>query len=196
MPGATGGTGRARGAARRVVVVGASGSGKTTFSAALAGLLGVPCVELDALFWGPRWTPVPRDTLRARVDAATAGPAWVVDGNYSVLREFTWGRADTLVWLDYPLPVVVARLVRRTLTRMWRGEELWGTGNRETWRNVFFARDSLLRLAVGQHRRQRVSYPVLLEGEFAYLRWYRFRSPAGAATWLQTVRPASAPATA
>jgi adenylate kinase family enzyme len=181
---------------RRVVVVGTSGSGKTTFAAALAARLGVPCVELDALHWGPGWTPAPSDTFRARVVAATAGPAWVVDGNYSTLRELTWGRADTLVWLDYALPVVVTRLVRRTLTRMWRREELWGTGNRETWRNVFFARDSLLRWAVGQHGRQRRRYPALLTGEFAHLRRYRIRSPAGAAAWLQTVTPTPAPATA
>lgn len=178
---------------QRIVVVGACGSGKTTFAAALAARLGVPRVELDALHWGPRWTPVPRATLRTRVDAATAAPAWVVDGNYSSLRDLTWGRADTLIWLDYPLPLVLARLVRRALTRMWRREELWGTGNREQWGNVFFARDSLLRWAIGQHRRQRRRYPTLLAGEFAHLRHYRFRSPTAAATWLQAVTP-TAPA--
>lgn len=172
---------------RRVVVVGAAGSGKTTFATALAARLGAPHVELDALFWGPRWTPVPRETLRTLVDAATSAPGWVVDGNYSFLRDLTWGRADTLVWLDYPLPLVVARLVRRSLTRMWRHEELWGTGNQEQWGNTFFARDSLLRLAFGQHRRQRHQYPALLAGEFARLRCHRFRSPAAAGTWLAAV---------
>ena len=177
---------------QRIVVVGASGSGKTTFAAALAARLGVPHVELDALHWGPRWTPAPPETLRARAAAATAAPAWVVDGNYGALRDLTWGRADALVWLDYPLPVVVARLVRRTLTRMWRREELWGTGNREEWGNVFFARNSLLRWAVGQHRRQRRRYPALLAGEFARLPKHRFRSPAAAARWLQAIAPAPA----
>ena len=61
------------------------------------------------------------DVFRARVAAAIARPTWVADGNYSKVRDLVWARADTVVWLDYPLPVVVARLVRRTLTRMWRG---------------------------------------------------------------------------
>jgi hypothetical protein len=151
----------------------------------------VPHVELDALHWGPRWTPVAAATLRARVRAATGAGGWVADGNYASLRDLSWGRADALVWLDFPLPLV-ARLVRRTLTRMWRREELWGTGNREEWGNVFFARDSLLRWAVGQHRRQRRTYPGLLAGEYAHPRCYRFRSPGAAAAWLRTVAPSSA----
>jgi adenylate kinase family enzyme len=182
--------GAAPGAVRRVVVFGTAGSGKTTFAGALAARLGVPHVELDALHWGPRWTPVAAETLRARVVAATESGGWVVDGNYASLRDLTWERADTLVWLDPPLPLVVARLVRRTLTRMWRREELWGTGNREEWGNAFFARDSLLRWAVGQHRHQRRTFPGLLAGEYARLRCHRFRSPGAAAAWLRTVAPA------
>lgn len=174
---------------QRIVVVGASGSGKTTLGAALAARLGVPHVELDAFYWGPRWTPVPWERLRAQVDATTAAPAWVLDGNYSSLRDLTWSRADTVVWLDYPLPLVLARIVRRTLTRVWRGETLWGTGNRETIRNTFFDRDALLRHAVGQHRRLRRRYPPLFDGEFAHLRRYRFRSPGAAAAWLLTISP-------
>ncbi|HVG98582.1 MAG TPA: hypothetical protein VNK05_16870 [Chloroflexota bacterium] len=181
-----------RAAVRRVVVLGASGSGKSTFAGALAARLGVPHVELDALHWGPRWTPVAVATLRARVCAATEAGGWVVDGNYSPVRDLTWERADTLVWLDYPLALVLARLLRRTLTRIWRREELWGTGNREEWGNVFFARDSLLRWSIGQHRRQRRTYPGLLAGESAGRRWHRFRTPGAAAAWLRTVAPAGA----
>jgi adenylate kinase family enzyme len=180
---------------QRVVVVGTSGSGKTTFAATLAAGLGVPHVELDALHWGPGWTPVPTESFRARVDAATASGPWVVDGNYSAVRDLTWRRADSLVWLDYPLPMVLSRLMWRTLSRIWRGVELWGTGNRETWGNTFFARDSLILLAITQHGRKRRSYPVLLAGEFAHLRTYRFRSPSAAEAWLRavTASPSAAP---
>ncbi|HCU2021331.1 TPA: AAA family ATPase [Pseudomonas aeruginosa] len=44
-----------RGAPLRVVVVGTSGAGKSTFSAALAARLGCTHVELDRLYWGPGW---------------------------------------------------------------------------------------------------------------------------------------------
>nr|MBF6590244.1 hypothetical protein [Ktedonobacterales bacterium] len=98
---------------QRIAVLGTSGSGKTTLAAALAHRLAVPHVELDALHWGPDWTPTPTAVLRERVAAALHGDGWVVDGNYSALRDTIWSRADTLVWLDYSLPLVLARLTRR-----------------------------------------------------------------------------------
>ena len=90
---------------RRIAVVGTSGSGKTTLAHRLAERLGIPHVELDALHWGPNWTPVAADLFRERVAQALSGEAWVVDGNYSRVRDIIWTRADTLVWLDYSWPV-------------------------------------------------------------------------------------------
>src|SRR5207245_8783847 len=88
-------------AMRRVSVFGHVGTGKTTFARALAARLNVPYIELDALHWGPGWTPATAEVMRDRVREAIAGDAWVVDGSY--LRKIgglVWTRADTLVWLD------------------------------------------------------------------------------------------------
>ncbi len=71
----------------RISVVGNTGSGKTTLAAELADMLGCPHIELDALHWGPDWTPQPVDIFRDRVRQATAGERWVVDGNYSRVRD-------------------------------------------------------------------------------------------------------------
>jgi adenylate kinase family enzyme len=120
---------------RRVAVVGNSGAGKSTLAAGLARRLGVPWLELDGVYHQPGWTPLPVDELRARVDAFTRQPGWVVDGNYSVVRELVWSRADTVVWLDLPKRVVMWRVVRRTLGRLVRRTELWN-GNRESWRSL------------------------------------------------------------
>ncbi|MCA1843265.1 MAG: (d)CMP kinase, partial [Actinobacteria bacterium] len=61
-------------------VVGNSGSGKSTLAVALASRLGVPCLELDAVFHQPGWTELPVGEFRARVADAAAGHAWVIDG--------------------------------------------------------------------------------------------------------------------
>ncbi len=172
------------------MVVGTSGSGKTTFASALARRLGTVHIELDALHWGPSWTPVEHAVLRTRVAAAVAGGAWVIDGNYGSVRDLIWSRADALVWLDYPLPLTVWRLVRRTLGRIRRQEELWGTGNREAFGKVFFGRDSLLVWALTSHGRHRREYPALLAGPHAHLQVHRFRSPRAADAWLRTLSPA------
>jgi adenylate kinase family enzyme len=175
---------------RRVSVVGSTCSGKTTFSRELASLLGVTCVELDALNWGPNWTMVDETLFRERVDAATSGDAWVVDGNYGGkgAREIVWGRADTVVWLDPPLWVILMRLWRRSVGRIRSGYALWG-GNRETFRNTFLSRESLFVWAVKTYwRRKRNFREQLARPEYAHLEVRRFTRSEDAERWLEAQR--------
>jgi adenylate kinase family enzyme len=115
--------------------MGNSGSGKSTLARALAGRLGVPCLELDSVYHQPNWQPLPADEFRSRVDDATRDGGWVVDGNYSMVRDIVWGRADTVIWLDLPRRTVMRQVVWRTLRRVTLRVELWN-GNRERWRNL------------------------------------------------------------
>jgi adenylate kinase family enzyme len=121
---------------RRVSVVGSSGSGKSTLARGLAVRLGVPLVELDAIFHQQDWTPLPTAEFAARVASLAAEDCWVIDGNYSAVRPLVWERADTVVWFDLPRRTVMWRLVRRTLCRVVLRTELWN-GNKERWRNLF-----------------------------------------------------------
>ncbi len=171
-------------AGKRIAVVGTSGSGKTTLARALAQRLGVSHVEMDALHWEPNWTDAPLTVFRARVAHALRGESWVIDGNYSKVRDLVWMRADTIVWLDYPLPLVLWRLVRRTFWRAIRREELWG-GNRERLATAFLSRDSILLWAITSQPRHRRDYPALFQKpEYAHLVVVRLHSPRQTAAWL------------
>ena len=101
----------------RILVLGRTGSGKTTLARELAAELGVPHIELDALYFGPQFSTAPLSVLRERVCAAVSADRWVTDGNKSAVRDLVWPRADTIVWLDYPLVVSLWRLGRRALWR-------------------------------------------------------------------------------
>ncbi len=169
---------------RRIVVIGTSGSGKTTTARQLAQRLGCPHVELDALHWEPNWTEAPLDVFRTRVAEALAGDAWVTDGNYSQVRDIAWGRADTVVWLDYSLPVVLWRVVWRTLRRSLTREELW-SGNRESLRKALFSRDSIVLWSLQTYHRRRREYPALFaRPEYAHLAVVRLPSPRATREWL------------
>src|SRR5256885_17081912 len=67
---------------RKVAVMGGTGSGKSTVSRLLAQRLGVPHIELDALFWKPGWVMPSAEEFRPIVAAALDPDGWVVDGNY------------------------------------------------------------------------------------------------------------------
>jgi len=179
-------------AGRRIVVVGTSGSGKTTFARRLAAGLGIPHVELDALHWEPEWTEASDEVLRARVAEATAQDAWVVDGNYSRVRGILWPRASAVIWLDYPLRTILTRVLLRTLRRVFTREELWN-GNRERFFRSVFGRESIIRWALRTYRTRRREYPALFaRPEYAHLSVVRLRSPRGARRWLAGFQAARA----
>jgi adenylate kinase family enzyme len=162
---------------RRIVVIGSSGSGKTTVARRIAAMAGLPHVELDALHWEPNWTPASTDVFRERVASALAGDAWVVDGGYAQVRDLTWGRAEHMIWLDYTLARALYQLTLRTFRRRFRNEELWN-GNRERLRHFFFSRESLYLWVLKSHGGRRRRYPQYLQQpEMRHLTVARLRTP-------------------
>ena len=141
----------------------------------------------DALHWERDWTEAPDRVMRERVTRATQGDGWVVDGNYSAVRDIVWERAQAVVWLDFPLRTVQWRYAARTRRRLRSNEELWaGTGNRERLSMHLLSRDSLLWWILSTYRRRRRDYPRLLAAH-PRLAAVRLRSAAEADAWLATV---------
>ncbi|MBI2856316.1 MAG: adenylate kinase [Chloroflexi bacterium] len=171
----------------RIVIVGSTGAGKTTLARHLSRLLDVSHIELDALNWEANWITAPTDVFRQRVWNALVGETWVVDGNYSAVRDLVWPRATALIWLDYPLRVLAWRLLRRTLRRTLRKEELWN-GNRERFLAQFLSRDSLFLWLLRTYWRRRRNYPLLLEQpEHSHLEVVHLRSQGETRVWLSTL---------
>lgn len=174
-------------AGQRINVVGTSGVGKTTLARRLNRQLGLPHVELDALYWQPGWLEPSPQAFRQQVTTALSGPRWVVDGNYSIARDIIWGRADTIIWLDYPLPLILWQVTTRTVRRAARQEILW-QGNREEWRR-FFSRDSMVLWVLRTYRRRRRQYQALFaDPAHAHLMKVRLSRPRDKEIWLASLR--------
>lgn len=169
----------------RIVVIGTSGSGKTTLAKQIALKRGVPHIELDALHWQPNWQEAQLDEFRVMVEDALQPQRWTLDGNYSKVRDIVWSRADTLIWLDYPLRIILWRLTKRIFKRTLTRENLWGTGNRETLWKHFLTRDSLYLWVFKTYRRRRREYPQLFQRpEHAHLQVIHLKSPHKTEQWL------------
>ena len=175
----------------RVVVVGTSCSGKTTLARRLAATLGAPHIELDVLHWGPDWTPAPIDAFRRAVANATNDDHWVADGNYSKVRDIVWGRATHVIWLNYPFLTVFLRALARTLRRAILQEELFA-GNRESLRQSFFSRESILWWIIrSHHRRQREFRKLINDESFPNLQHTELRTPAETKQFVHKIAEAS-----
>ncbi|MFC2021088.1 adenylate kinase [Chloroflexota bacterium] len=150
---------------RRIVVYGPTGSGKATVARQISRRISVPCVELDAINWQPNWVEKPLEEFRAEVSAILNShtDGWVCDGNYSRVRDLILPLADTVVWLRLPFRITFWRLLKRTLRRSRNGEQLWGT-NRESMRQSFLSRNSLLLYALANRRRYHPRIQRALEG--------------------------------
>lgn len=176
---------------RRVRVVGNSGAGKTTFARALACRLGVPHRELDEVFWGPGWVTkdpdVARGILRDFLDGAPDG--WVVDGNWNDARQGLADDADAVLWLDYPRPVVMARVLRRTVARAVLRRPVYH-GNRESLTSLLRTdpEQNIVLWAWTEHAAYRERYRRLAaSGEVPVV---RLPSPRAARRWLASLPPA------
>lgn len=143
-------------------------------------------MELDALFHLAGWQARTAPDFRSVVDAATAGPGWVACGNYSVVRESLWARADTVVWLDLPRRRVMTQVIGRTLRRVITREELWN-GNREPWSNLFSLKPerSIISWAWTRHRVYAERYAkAMTDPRWSELTFVRLRSRAEIEAWL------------
>jgi adenylate kinase family enzyme len=170
---------------KRVVVIGAPGSGKTTFSKLLAQAMPARYVELDAILHGEGGREPSAEEFQARVLPLLEREPWVVDGWHERhLQTLTFERADTIVFLDPPLWLTLLRVLRRSLGELVFHKELWN-GNRQTLHGVFGGRQSLLGYAVYRHADLRRRVAELKQAQsFEAVEWVHARRSSEARAWV------------
>ncbi len=128
---------------KRVLVIGSSGAGKSTFARRLSQATDIPVIHLDRLYWNPNWVGTTDQTeWQAKVERALQGDAWIIDGNYSGTLRLRLQKADTVIFLDVPRLICVSRIVKRAAfyrnnTRPDMGE---GCDEKFDWKFVEFVR--------------------------------------------------------
>ncbi len=174
---------------RRIVVIGTTSSGKSTLAKRIAKRLELDFIDLDALHWEPDWKEASLEDFRERVQQATKSERWIVAGNYHVVRDLLWPKAEAVIWLDYSFWRIFWQLTRRTCNRWWTQEELWN-GNRERlWPHLkIWSDESLFRWLVKTYwRRKRETPGLLVLPEHQHLKLIRLKHPGETENWIKTI---------
>lgn len=170
---------------QKILVAGSIGAGKTTLAQDLAVALDLPFAEIDALYHGPNWTKRPQ--FESDLDQFTSQNSWVTEWLYPQVRPLLAQRADTLIWLDLPLPVVLYRVTTRTLRRWWRLETVWA-GNREPapWK-ILWDKSNMIRWSWASRHQVPQEIPKL-RAQYPDLQIVRLRSRRDAQLFLADPR--------
>lgn len=184
-------------AAKRVILIGSSNSGKSTLGRQLAARLGARFIELDALNWEPNWVEAETEVFRERVREAIQCESWVIAGNYlDDQQDVSWPLADTVIWLDLRLITVLRRCASRTWRRHRTRELLWGTNRENFWEHLMLwdSRKSLFTFTIVNHRSRRRRYEALMrDPRWSHISFVRFRSPEEVEEWVESLEYRSVP---
>lgn len=160
---------------KKILVVGANGSGKTTFAQKLSQILSINHHELDNIYWKPDWQESKNEEFRSKVDEITLSPSWIIDGNYPRNQDLTIGRAETIVWLDVPYFKMLYRITKRSIHRILTQKPLWHD-NRESFRKLF-SKDSIILFAMRTYGTKKSKYKRIINGnEFSDKNWVRIKN--------------------
>lgn len=166
---------------KRVVVVGCAGSGKSTLSRKLAARAGLPLIERDAL--GSLGSRAYREAL-----GEVAGqPLWILDGAPHYEDDLIYRAADTVIFLDYPKPLVMWRVLRRTVLielsrRPVGAHRPQGVG---VWRD---SKHPLRWAWSSHHDRRQEGLALISRSDLAGADVFHFTHPRQASRWIRQLR--------
>lgn len=101
---------------QRVVVIGSSGAGKSTFARRLGAATGFPVTHIDQLFWQPGWVQTPKPLYLERLAAVVEEDCWIIEGVNASTLDLRLPRADLLIWLERSRLACLWRVARRVVS--------------------------------------------------------------------------------
>ena len=158
---------------KRIVIIGTCGSGKTTLGKHLAEKLDYPVTDLDDLYWLPNWTRRPIKDFTSLIEKATISKTWIICGNQSRFRHLIWPKADTIIWLDLPIHILLWRTFYRALRNI-RKKKPFCNGNYESFTR-FLSHHSIIFWVLKSFLKHRRDYLGEIK-KMPYVKWIHAKS--------------------
>ena len=176
--------------ARRVMVYGVTGSGKTTAAARISAASGIPWTSVDDLTWGAGWVAVSEEEQRRKISEVCARDVWLLDTAYGAWLDIPLAHVELIVALDYPRWFSLQRLARRSIARAYDKQPICN-GNTENWRQMFSS-ESIIGWHFKSFRRKHeriMRWATSPDGP----RVVRFTSSRALDAWIESLKPVEQP---
>ena len=166
---------------KRIVVIGCSGSGKSTFSRKLKQVTGNPLHHLDKLYWLPDWNLRAAEEQDRIQKERIKDEKWIIDGNYQRSLPIRLERADTVFFFDYPRSLCLYRALKRIVLNRKRTRPDMGEGCPERFDWEF------MKFIWNFNKNNRSGLIALLDQAPAGIEIQHFRKPREARDYLRAL---------
>jgi adenylate kinase family enzyme len=99
----------------KVLILGCSGSGKSTFSNQLSKVENLPVIHLDSLYWKPGWIASTEIEWNQIIEEIVRKDKYIMDGNYSQTLTIRMKDADTIFFFDFSRYLCIYRAIKRRI---------------------------------------------------------------------------------
>ncbi len=116
---------------KRIMVIGCSGSGKSTFSRRLGEITGIPVYHLDRLFWKSGWVQEDREVFKEKQANIIQSDSWIIDGHYFSTMEMRLERANMIFYFKIGRINCILGVIKRFILNFGKTRPDMGEGCNE-----------------------------------------------------------------
>ena len=98
---------------QKILIIGSPGSGKSTLARTLGGILNLPVVHLDKLFWLDNWVEKDKELFKQELLECLNKDKWIIDGCFINTLPLRLEYCDHVILLNYPTLTCAFRVIKR-----------------------------------------------------------------------------------
>lgn len=99
----------------KIMIMGSSGSGKSTYARKLGEALALPVYHLDAYYWKPGWVETPKEEWVKFNEQLVMKEEWIIDGHYGSTMDIRAQAADVIIYFDLSPWITTYRIFKRRI---------------------------------------------------------------------------------
>lgn len=108
---------------KKIAIVGAPGTGKTTLSNKLSKIYEIPVTHIDGIHHLENWEIRDKEERDRIILEEVNKKKWIIDGTYKSTLRKRFEAADLIIWLDFSTLAQLRGVLQRVITNLGKEKE-------------------------------------------------------------------------